>query len=143
MFNKNDALRKRADLRDKIAMVQANAKKQNRELTDTDNVIIDANLAEISALNSALDRHEAGAYFPASGETSESAAIIRGIVGAGAHEARQATGEKSVKNLLRSIFQNASAEEQGQITDLASYMRGRPMAGANLTPGSDGGVLIP
>src|SRR5437660_825911 len=84
MFNKNDALRKRADLRDKIAMVQANAKKQNRELTDTDNVLIDANLAEISALNSALDRHEAGAYFDTTKKTAENNAIIRGIVGAGA-----------------------------------------------------------
>ncbi len=52
-------------------------------------------------------------------------------------------GEGSLKGLLRSAFANATPEEQEQIKETAAYLRGRIVASANLTPGSDGGLLIP
>jgi HK97 family phage major capsid protein len=70
-------------------------------------------------------------------------ATIRGLVADAGHYNGDTSEKPSVPN-RRGLFQDASPEEMDQIKDLAAYLRGRnPQALANLTPGSDGGLLIP
>jgi HK97 family phage major capsid protein len=100
-------------------------------------------LAQMGACTEQLEAHKAGAHFndnPIPGELNLGA--LAGVInGEQGHGGRGTEG--SLKGILRSAFANATPEEQEQIRETAAYLRGRVVQGANLTPGSDGGLLIP
>ena len=69
MFHLNQALRDRADLRDKATAILANARKENRAVTEAEQTAFDSLYDRIATINSAIDRHKAG--LPQPGQENE------------------------------------------------------------------------
>jgi HK97 family phage major capsid protein len=137
MLNEHEVNRRLADLRSRRKA--ALGAKSYDELNADEKSTLSNIDGQIGFCTEQLREHKAGAHFgsPRNGGLNFNAL-------AGSQEREDNRGEKTVSNLLRSAFKNASAEEQEEIKELASYLKGRSIqAAANLTPGSDGGLLIP
>jgi HK97 family phage major capsid protein len=59
-------------------------------------------------------------------------------------ESRMERGtNQSLRHALRAAMQTASEDQRQQVNALVGYLQNGPMAAADLTPGGDGGVLLP
>lgn len=120
---------KRFQLQELIAFASKNSGYSDSKKQE----VIAEHLAGIETVNDQLEQHAAGANFAASASDGPF------ILGPG----NAPRNEQSVNMTLRGLFQHANTEQKEQIQELAGFLRGRITALANLTPGSDGGVLLP
>jgi HK97 family phage major capsid protein len=136
VLNTNDALHRRAKLREQGTAIIDTAKKANRDLSASEQTAIDDLMGELKGINKQLDEHAQGAH--GGGYEFES-------VFPSAHSVPVHFGGMPGGNSLRAALANATEEQREEVKALAGYMTGQRdiSASADLRPSGDGGFLIP
>jgi HK97 family phage major capsid protein len=131
VLNIHEANRQRAGLREKlVALAGPNFDKVLNEVQQTE---FDALSSQLKEVNGRLDRHARN--LP---QLDDDPKLTPPVLFAPSNG-----GSEPVGKTLRTALQNATSEQREEVEMLAGYLRGQVMSTANLTPGSDGGVLIP
>jgi HK97 family phage major capsid protein len=135
-----DLRKKREDAIQKADAVVTMAEKDGkRALTSTEQVAVDACLALAKTLTAEIQ--------PIEKQNTLLSMVGKDGIPKWWHNPDAGTspapGNRSIKSLLREAMQTATAEEREQVASLATYLHTGMTASADLTPGGDGGFLIP
>jgi len=133
MFNPNNALAEKNELRQKALALLDVAKRGGHDLKGAELEQFNQITAQIADVTARLERHAAG--LP---QLDATPVPVPNVVG---RRTQLRAGRPSP--FIRDAFHNATLEEREQITALAAYLSGDIRAAADLTPSGDGGFLIP
>jgi len=141
MFHVNDALHQRAETQTRLdALI---IKVGERPFSGNEQVEFDSLKATKQSLEAKLDAHAAKSGRPGQHYWDAEPDLPPVMLFAPRNGGNGGNENQPIGKTLRAALQHATPEQVEEVEQLAGYLRGRAMASANLTPGSDGGVLIP
>jgi HK97 family phage major capsid protein len=134
MVNINELRSQKAEVKAAATRLIDKSVASGKDIAGDDLTAYQSYVARLDTLEKQIDDHVAGAVLAV---TPPPGSIVAPFAG-------RANGEnRGLKSRLRDVYNRASAEERQQIDGLAAYLRGNIQAAANLTPGNDGGHIIP
>jgi len=121
----------REALTNKADAIVTRAEKEKRSLTADEQSLVDLSLAQVKVLTPEINELEA----------LNTVTPYYGAIPPPPNQKQP--GGKAVGNLLRTALQFATIQQREEVDNLVHFLRTGVSASADLTPGGDGGYLIP